>query len=284
MFNNPIPVTYFGESGNIPFVPFPPLPTGSLAGYWDTYFPQSFATASDNANVTNQWFDLSGNQYTASIGGVTFKAIYDTNYRDSQGLVRGPAIFFENTSEACYWQVTGSFKNQFPSGNNPQMTILMYYVDRGTPFAGTATPLYAYNKISFQTTPGGTPVLRANTNYSDATTSTITLATRPGNIWGLAIYRSSPTGSSSQSNFKWSGSYALTAYSGSGTITSASFTTDAAGNDNFRIGSFDEGKVTPPYRIGFYGNIQAVAVYTSSLTDEEISNAYQYFTRRPMTI
>lgn len=286
MFNNSIPVTYFGESNNIQYAPIPSLPTGSLVGYWDVYFPQSFATASDQTLVTNPWYDLSGNGYTASVGGISNRQYYDTNYRDIQGLVRGPAIFFENTQVASYYEVTGSFKSQFPTGSNPQMTILMYFVDRGTPFGGGAvgTPLFAFNKIRIQTTSNpDVPVLRCETNYP-TTSSIISLATRPVAIWGMAIYRSSPTGSSSQSNFKWSGSYALTAYSGSGIITSASFRTNAEGNDFFRIGSFDQGQETPPYRIGFFGNIQAVAVYTSSLSDQEVSNAYQYFTRRPMTI
>jgi hypothetical protein len=293
------PIGFFAETSAYNIAAIPSLPTGSILGYWDAWNTSSFASLPNGTRLGpssgSLWFDLSGNNYTASFQGVgDGNTTYKTIYEDGRGLHRGPCISFKGmTLPGWYEIISGStFNSNFATGSNPSFTVLVYHLTEGGGFGAIGrTMIRANNKFTISIpTPGPLyNTFQYGTKWYDPTSDpqkygSVGIATVAG-VWTTTAFVNAPSGSGTSLSGWASGSYynyniqynGNPPYSGSTNPQTGSL---YGGDQYFRIGSDGPGSETPPYRVGYDGMIQAVVVYNRALSIDEVNQACQYFTRR----
>jgi hypothetical protein len=303
----PIPTSFYSQidSGT-------GIPTGSILGYWDTFFPDSFPYIGNNVDVPTSsiWYDLSGNNYhltySNNSGGEPIKYRL-TAPADSFDFAREPCFLFEGQSYSPnYFQLTGSqnieFLNAFGSGSRPEFTVLVYCLNNDN-IGGDAysnvhkTTVYiggrAYTIITgtFETTIVR-DWYRTYLQYSgSATTQFDTNPSRAiSGSWGLQVLRNletpPPLGDPFGDKFP---RFEFTSSQGNryqykdGPTNNNALTTPTPqfwNNTAFKIGGEGPEQTPVPRHVGWRGQIQAVVIYTRTLSDAEVTQALTYFTNR----
>ena len=287
------PIEFFTKTNAYNEPPVPPLPTGSILGYWDAWYTSSLASLPNGTYFSggDDWYDLSGNNYiTEFTGSGTY---YTTVKKDGQGLGRGPAVSFKGTTTPGWFQITSgsNWNANFATGANPSFTVLVYHLTEGGAFGVIERDMIrANNKFTIRIPqPPLYNTFQYGIKWYDPTSDPtkygqVGIATIAG-VWTTTAFVNSPSGSGTSLSGFASGSYynynnvynGNPPYSGSSNPQTGSLYT---GDNIFRIGSEGEGSVTPPYRVGYDGLIQAVVIYNRALSINEINQAAQYFTRR----
>jgi hypothetical protein len=154
------PIEFFTKTNAYNEPPVPPLPTGSILGYWDAWYTSSFASIPSGSGIGAgaDWYDLSGNNYTTEFTGSG--GSYSTVKKDIQGLGRGPSISFKGETSPGWFQITSgsNWNANFATGANPSFTVLVYHLTEGGGFgvierdmirALNLVPLSTPSNISF---------------------------------------------------------------------------------------------------------------------------------------